>query len=188
MEIIVPSFDLAQQNEILYEELMTAIGNVIKSGQLIMGPDVVKLEKSLASYCKTKQAIGVANGSDALYLALLAAGIGPGDEVITTPFTFFATASSIVRTGAKPVFCDINPQTFNLAPQEIEKNLTSKTKAILPVHLYGQVAEMDKINAIAKAHNLVVIEDAAQALGASYDGRPACSFGDLACLFKFLPY
>lgn len=186
MEILVPSFDLAKQNEILYEELMTAIGNVIKSGQLIMGPDVVKLEKNLAAYCKTKQAIGVANGSDALYLALLAAGIGPGDEVITTPFTFFATASSIVRTGAKPVFCDINPQTFNLDPLEIEAKLTSKTKAILPVHLYGQVAEMDKINAIAKAHNLFVIEDAAQALGASYDGRPACSFGDLACL-SFYP-
>lgn len=186
MDVKVPSFDLLKQNQVLYDQLMEAIGSVIKSGQFIMGPDLIKLEEDLAVFCKTKYAIGVSNGSDALYLALLAADIGPGDEVITTPFTFFATASSIVRTGARPVFCDIDPKTFNIDSSEIEKKLTEKTKAILPVHLYGQVAKMDQILDLAKRYNLVVIEDAAQALGATFRGEPACSFGNLACL-SFYP-
>lgn len=186
MDVKVPSFDLLKQNQTLYDQLMEAVGSVIKSGQFIMGPDLIKLEEDLAVFCKTKYAIGVSNGSDALYLALLSADIGPGDEVITTPFTFFATASSIVRTGARPVFCDIDPKTFNIDSREIEKKLTEKTKAILPVHLYGQVAKMDEILDLAKRHNLIVVEDAAQALGATFRGEPACSFGNLACL-SFYP-
>lgn len=186
MNVKVPSFDLYEQNNTLYDEIMDAIGSIIRSGQLIMGPDLIKLEEDLAIFCQTKYAFGVSNGSDALYLALLAADIGEGDEVITTPFTFFATASSIVRTGAKPVFCDIDPKTFNIDPNLIVEKITKNTKAILPVHLYGQVAPMKEINEIAKKHNLIVIEDAAQALGASISGQPACSLGDLACV-SFYP-
>jgi dTDP-4-amino-4,6-dideoxygalactose transaminase len=129
--------------------------------------------------------IGVGNGSDALYLALLACGVGPGDEVITTPFTFFATAGSIVRTGATPVFVDIDPKTYNIDPELIASKITSQTKALLPVHLYGQPAEMDRIMEIADQHSLKVIEDAAQVLGANYHGKPVCSIGDAGCLSFF---
>lgn len=181
----VPSFDLTRQNSKLRDELMAAIGEVVDSGQFILGDSVERLEEAIAEICGVKHAIAVANGSDALYLALMAAGVGPGDEVITTPFTFFATAGSIVRAGAKPVFCDIDPKTFNIDPTQIEGKVTARTKAILPVHLYGQSADMDPINEIAGKNGLTVIEDAAQAIGAKYKGRPVGSVGDMACISFF---
>jgi len=181
----VPSFDLTRQNTKLRDELMAAIGEVVDSGQFILGDHVERLEESIAKICGVKHAVAVANGSDALYLALMAADVGPGDEVITTPFTFFATAGSIVRVGAKPVFCDIDPKTFNIDPTQIEGKVTARTKAILPVHLYGQPADMDQINAIAAKHKLTVIEDAAQAIGARYKGRPVGALGDMACISFF---
>jgi dTDP-4-amino-4,6-dideoxygalactose transaminase/acetyltransferase-like isoleucine patch superfamily enzyme len=181
----VPSFDLTRQNSKLRDELMAAIGEVVDSGQFILGDSVERLEEAIAEICGVKHAIAVANGSDALYLALMAAGVGPGDEVITTPFTFFATAGSIVRAGAKPVFCDIDPKTYNIDPTQIEEKITARTKAILPVHLYGQSADMDPINEIAAKYGLTVIEDAAQAIGAKYKGRPVGSLGDMACISFF---
>jgi dTDP-4-amino-4,6-dideoxygalactose transaminase/UDP-3-O-[3-hydroxymyristoyl] glucosamine N-acyltransferase len=181
----VPSFDLTRQNSKLRDELMAAIGQVLDSGQFILGDHVERLEESIAEICGVKYGIAVANGSDALYLALMAADVGPGDEVITTPFTFFATAGSIVRAGAKPVFCDIDPETFNIDPTQIEGRITARTKAILPVHLYGQSADMDPIDSIAAKHGLTVIEDAAQAIGARYHNRPAGSLGHMACISFF---
>lgn len=181
----VPSFDLKEQNWRLREELMRAIEEVVLSGQFILGEVVEEFEKAIAAYCGVKHAIGVANGSDALYIALAACGIGPGDEVITTPFTFFATAGSIVRAGATPVFADIDPKTFNIDPAEVAKKITYRTKAILPVHLYGLPADMDPINQIARNHNLKVIEDAAQAIGAEYKGRKVGTLGDAACISFF---
>jgi dTDP-4-amino-4,6-dideoxygalactose transaminase len=183
---MIPGFSLTRQNAELEKELTKVILEVIRGGQFILGENVAKLEKEIADLCGVDYAIGVGNGSDALFLALLACGVGPGDEVITTPFTFFATAGSIAHTGAKPVFCDIDPRTFNIDPSKIEDVITERTKAILPVHLYGQAADMDPINSIAKKHNLYVIEDAAQAIGAKYKGRPVGSLGDVAC-FSFFP-
>ena len=181
----VSSFDLTRQNNKLRDELMAAIGEVVDSGQFILGDSVERLEETIAEICGVKHAIAVANGSDALCLALMAADVGPGDEVITTPFTFFATAGSIVRAGARPVFCDIHPETFNIDPTQIEGKVTARTKAILPVHLYGQPANMDPINEIASRHGLIVIEDAAQAIGAKYKDRPVGSLGDMACISFF---
>jgi len=158
---------------------------VVASGMFILGKTVEEFEQELARYCGVKHAIGVANGSDALYIALVALGIGKGDEVITTPFTFFATAGSIVRTGATPVFADIDPQTFNLDPVEVAKKVTPKTKAIMPVHLFGQPCDMDPINDIAKQYGLKVVEDAAQAIGATYRGRKVGTLGDAACISFF---
>ncbi len=183
---MIPGFSLTRQNAKLEKELTEVILEVIRGGQFILGENVAKIEKEIADLCGVDYAIGVGNGSDALFLALLACGVGPGDEVITTPFTFFATAGSIAHTGAKPVFCDIDPGTFNIDPSKIEDVITERTKAILPVHLYGQAADMDPINSIAKKHNLYVIEDAAQAIGANYKGRPVGSLGDVAC-FSFFP-
>ncbi len=181
----VPSFDLTRQNSKLRDELMAAIGEVVDSGQFILGDHVERLEESVAEICGVRHGIAVANGSDALYLALMAADVGPGDEVITAPFTFFATAGSIVRVGATPVFCDIDPGTFNIDPTQIEARITARTKAILPVHLYGQSADMDPINSIADKHGLTVIEDAAQAIGARYHNRPVGSLGHMACISFF---
>ena len=181
----VPSFDLKEQNQRLRDELMAAIEDVVLSGQFILGDVVAFFETQIAQLCEVKHGIGVGNGSDALYIALVACGVGPGDEVITTPFTFFATAGSIVRAGATPVFADIDLETFNIDPLDIEKKITSRTKAILPVHLYGQSADMDPIMNIARKHGLKVIEDAAQAIGASYRGRMVCNLGDVACLSFF---
>lgn len=177
----VPLLDLKTQFKPMKHEIMKAIEEVCDSQGLILGKRVEDFEKNVAEYCSCKYAVGVSSGSDALIIALMVEGIGAGDEVITSPFTFIATVGAIARVGAKPVFVDINEDDFNINPDLIEAKITKKTKAIMPVHLYGQIAAMDKIMAIAKNHNLVVIEDAAQAIGSEYQGKRAGSFGDYGC-------
>jgi dTDP-4-amino-4,6-dideoxygalactose transaminase len=181
----VPSFDLKRQIAGLKKEIIEAIDRVITSSQFILGKQVSTLEEEIADLCGAGYGIGVANGSDALYLALLACGVGPGDEVITTPFTFFATGGAIARTGAVPVFADIDGQTYNIDPVQVAAKITSRTRAIMPVHLYGQSADMDRLLAIAREHKLKVVEDAAQALGATYQGRPVCGIADAGCISFF---
>ncbi len=161
-----------------------AVVEVLRSGRLAQGEKVAKFEEAFAEYCGTKYAIATDNGTSALIVALLSAGIGSGDEVITTPFTFIATANAVIFTGARPVFVDIEPETYNIDPAEIEKVITKRTKAILPVHLYGLMTDMEKINKIAKKHKLVVIEDSAQAHGAHIGGKKAGSWGLAGC-FSF---
>ncbi len=170
----------------LRNEIRRAIDEVCDRQALILGPSVERFEKKLAAYSGTKHAIGVSSGTDALLCAMMAMGIGPGDEVICPSFTFFATAGSIARLGATPVFADIDPRTFNLAADRIEEKMTSRTRAILPVHLFGQVARMEAINDIAGRHGVKVIEDAAQAIGAKRNGSPACSLSLAGCL-SFYP-
>ena len=182
----IPLMDLQSQYLSLEEEIKAAVSGVFDSGQYILGPNVRALEEEIAEYCGTKYAVGVANGTDALVLSLDACGIGPGDEVITTPYSFFATAEAISRVGAQPVFIDIDENTYNLDVSQIEDKITERTKALLPVHLFGQVALMDQITALARKHNLVVIEDACQAIGASFQGHKAGSWGDTGC-FSFFP-
>jgi dTDP-4-amino-4,6-dideoxygalactose transaminase len=182
----VPMTDLKAQYKTLKKEVDAAINRVVEHGQFILGPEVAAFEKEMASYCGTKFAVGVASGTDALLLALLACGIGPGDEVITTPFTFIATAEVISRCGAVPVFADIDPRTCNIDPVQIEARITSKTKAILPVHLYGQPTDMEAILKIGKHHKLKIIEDCAQALGAEYHGKKVGSLAHAGC-FSFFP-
>ncbi len=182
----VSFFDLKLQHAALAEELKTVVNRVIDSGIYILGPEVEALENEIAVYSGCQFGIGISSGTDALIVALLALDIRPGDEVITTPFSFFATASTIARIGAKPVFVDIEPDSYNLDPTKIEAAITPRTKAIMPVHLYGQMAEMDAIMDIAKQHNLSVIEDAAQAIGSEYKGRRAGSIGDFGS-FSFYP-
>ena len=188
----VPFFDLTSQFQSIEGEIRTALDGVFKTQQFILGPQVEDLERVIAEYCKTRYAIGVASGSDALLLSLMALGIGPGDEVILPPFTFFATAGVVSRVGANPVFVDIDPNTYNIDPSKIEAEVTSRTKAIMPVHLFGQCADMEPLLQIAKEKQLYVIEDAAQALGAEYrpprypEGRRAGQMGDLGC-FSFYP-
>jgi len=181
----IPMADLVGQYHTIRKEIKKAVEEVLESGRFIMGPQVKALEEALSNYSKTEFAIGCNSGTDALQLALMALDVGPGDEVITTPFTFVATAEVIGILGAKPVFVDINPVTYNIDPQKIEKSITGKTKAIIPVHLYGQPADMDAINTIAEKHNLPVIEDACQAIGAKYKDRKVCSLGTMACLSFF---
>ena len=166
----VPLLDLAQQHQKLRPELEAAVSRVLDTNGFILGDEVAKLEHEIAEYCSVRHAIGCASGSDAILLALMALGVGKGDEVITTPYSFFATVSSITRLGATPIFVDIEPDTFNIDPSQIESKITPKTKAIEPVHLYGQCADMSSINDIARAKNLTVVEDAAQAIGAENDG------------------
>ena len=183
----VPLLDLSHQHAPLREEIAHAMSQVVESNAFILGPEVSRLEKQIAEYCETKFAIGVSSGTDALLISLMAIGLGPKDEVITTPYTFFATVGSITRLGGKPVFVDIDPLTYNIDPEKIEEKITPRTKAILPVHLYGQCADSDAILKIADKHNLYVIEDAAQAIGTQYrDGRKAGNMGDLGC-FSFFP-
>src|SRR4051812_22278476 len=182
----VPLLDLKLQYESLKNEIEETVLRVCRSQHFIMGPEVEGLEKELATYSGAKYCVAMSSGTDALLAALAALDVGAGDEVITTPFTFFATAGCIWRMGAKPVFVDIDPATFNLDPRGIEAAITPRTKAIMPVHLYGQCADMDPINAIAKKHGLVVIEDAAQAIGAEYRGRRAGSLSAIGC-FSFFP-
>jgi dTDP-4-amino-4,6-dideoxygalactose transaminase len=181
----IPLVDLKAQYESLKTEIDEAIIRVIASTQFILGPEVNAFEQEIAAFIGTKYAVGVASGTDALHLALLAGGIQPGDEVITTPFTFIATAETITHCGAVPVFVDIDPRTYNIDPARIEAKITKKTKAILPVHLYGQPADMDPISKLAGKYKLKVIEDCAQALGAKYKGKRVGSLGDAGCLSFF---
>ncbi len=182
----VPLLDLKAHHDPLHQEIMAALEQTFRSQAFILGPDVGKLEERVAAYCQTTYGIGVSSGTDALLVALMALGIGPGDEVITTPYSFFATAGAVVRLGAKPVLVDIDPVTYNLDPAKIKSALTANSKAIIPVHLYGQCADMAPIMDVAKQHNLSVIEDAAQAIGSEYgDGRRACSLGTIGCLSFF---
>jgi len=182
----VPMLDLFAQYKPLDKQILNAIHEVYVSKKFINGPQLLELEKKIADYCNCKYSVGVSSGTDALIISLMAFDIGEGDEVITSPFTFFATAGSIFRVGAKPVFIDINPKTYNIDPDLIEEKITENTKAIIPVHIFGQCAEMDKINEIAKKHGLFVIEDAAQAIGSEYKGKRAGSLGDIGC-FSFYP-
>ncbi|MCL6471235.1 MAG: DegT/DnrJ/EryC1/StrS family aminotransferase [Firmicutes bacterium] len=182
----IPLLDLQAQYSSIKDEVESAVLDVLRSGRYILGPKVKEFEAAIADYCGAKYAVGVANGTDALVLSLEASGIGPGDEVITSPFTFFATAESISRLGAKPVFIDIDPQTYNLDVEQIEAKITARTKAIMPVHIFGQPAEMDTIDDIAQRHGIKVIEDACQAIGAEYRGRKVGSLGSVAC-FSFFP-
>ena len=182
----VPLLDLRAQYAPLKEEILAVVAEICDSQRFILGDKVEALEKELAEYCTSGAAVGVSSGSDALLIALMAEGIKPGDEVITSPFTFFATVGAIVRAGAKPVFADIDPVTFNIDPAKIVEKITPKTRAIIPVHLFGQAADMDPIVAIAKEHNLFIIEDACQAIGAEYKGKRVGSFAEYGA-FSFFP-
>ncbi len=181
----VPLLDLKAQFEPIEGEIRQAIDAVLASQRFILGPEVTGLEEEVAAYSGCAHGIGVSSGSDALLCALMALKIGPGDEVITSTFSFFATAGCIVRLGAKPVFVDIEPDTFNIDPKHVASALTDRTKAILPVHLFGQCADMDPILTLAEARGIAVVEDAAQAVGATYRTRPAGSLGTLGCLSFF---
>ena len=183
---MIPFLDLKTQYRSIKDEIHRAIESVLESGQYVLGDEVVAFESEFARYCGADDGVAVNSGTSALHLALLAAGIGPGDEVITVPFTFVATVAAICYTGAHPVFVDIDPRTFTMDPRQIEAAVTPRTKAILPVHLYGQPADMDPILTVARRHGLVVIEDAAQAHGAEYKGRRVGGIGDLGC-FSFYP-
>jgi len=182
----VPLIDLGPQHRALREQLLGAIERVLDSQQFVLGSEVQTLEQAVANYCHTRHAIGCASGSDALLLALMALDLKPGDEVITSPFTFFATGAAIARVGATPIFVDINQRTYNLDVDLVESAITSRTRAILPVHLYGQCAEMAKLMEISDRRKLPVIEDAAQAIGSELDGRRAGSIGLVGC-FSFYP-
>lgn len=177
--------DVVGQYKHIKSEVDEAIHKILDSGQFILGKEVGEFECQAAGYLGVKYAVGCASGTDALQVAMMALGIGPGDEIITTPFTFVATTETIVLLGAKPVYVDIDPKTFNINPAAIEEAITPRTKAIIPVHLYGQAADMDPILAIARKHSLKVIEDSAQAMGASYKGKKVCTFGDVSCISFF---
>ena len=177
--------DLVNQYQSIRKEMDKAIKGILESGYFVMGPQVEAFEQEMADFSDVKFGVGCASGTEALQIALMTIGIEPGDEVITTPFTFVATAEVIVLFGARPVFVDIDPSTYCIDVEKIEKAVSKKTKAIIPVHLYGQAADMDSINAIAKKHDLPVIEDAAQAVGATYKGKRACGLGDMGCLSFF---
>src|SRR5690625_2784086 len=183
---MIPISDPKSQLDTIQDELLKELKDVLKSGQYILGSRVSDLECTIAKRLGTTEAIGVGNGTDALILTLHAYGIGKGDEVITTPFTFFATAEAISRVGATPVFVDVHEHSYNLDPNKLRKQITPATKAIMPVHLFGQAAEMTVINKIAKEHQLLVIEDACQAFGATYQGEKVGGLGHAAC-FSFFP-
>ena len=182
----VPLLDLVAQYRTIRDEVREAVLEVLETQRGVGGPQVEALEKAVAAYCGCAHGVGVSSGTDAILVSLMALGIGRGDEVITTPFTFFATAGCIARVGAKPAFVDIDLRTYNLDPARLEAAVTKRTKAIMPVHLFGQMAEMDSIMAVARKHNLAVIEDAAQAIGAEFKGRRAGSIGTCGC-FSFYP-
>lgn len=182
----VPLLDLVAQHQTIRDEVMAAVTRVFDTQQFIMGAGVAEFEREAAAYCRVKHAIGCASGSDALLLALMALNVGAGDEVITTSYSFFATAGAITRLGAHPVFVDIAYDDFNLNVELLERAITPHTRAIMPVHLFGQCARMDVILEVARAHNLPVVEDAAQAIGAEFQGRRAGTMGDIGC-FSFFP-
>lgn len=181
----VPLLNLKAQYQTIKSEIDAAVAEVMESQHFILGPKVSDCEKAIAKYSGCAHGVGVSSGSDALLICLMAEGIGSGDEVITTPYTFFATAGAIARLGAKPVFVDIDPTTYNLDPAQIEAKITPRTRAIIPVHLYGQMADVDGVMAVANKHKLVVIEDGAQAIGAEDKGRRAGSIGHYGCLSFF---
>ncbi|GAB4292165.1 MAG: DegT/DnrJ/EryC1/StrS family aminotransferase [Myxococcota bacterium] len=181
----IPNLDIVRLHKPIKNELLAAIEKVIDSGEFINGREVNEFERKLAEYCGVKYAVGVSSGTDALIAALMAFEVRPGDEIITTPYTFFATAGSIARLGAMPLFVDIEPDTFNINPNEIEEKITNKTVGIIPVHLFGQSADMRPILAVAKKHNLWTLEDAAQSIGAKYEGKQVGTFGDSAILSFF---
>jgi dTDP-4-amino-4,6-dideoxygalactose transaminase len=183
---MIPYLDLRAQYQSIKPEVDAAIARVLESAQFVLGDAVAGFERAFADYCGAGEAIGVNSGTSALHLALLAAGVGPGDEVITVPFTFVATVSAIGYAGARAVLVDIEPDYYTMDPAKLEKAITPRTKAIIPVHLYGQPADMDPILSIARKHGLTVIEDAAQAHGAKYHGRPCGSMGEVGC-FSFYP-
>ena len=182
----VPFIDLSPQFKSIRKEVYPAVSRVFESQRFILGEEGRRFEEEAARFLGVRHAIGVASGTDALVLAFAALGIGKGDEVITTPFSFFATASAIVRAGAKPVFCDIEADSLNLDPEKIRRRLTRRTRAILPVHLFGRACRMDAVSKIAAREGLAVIEDAAQSFGASFGGRMTGSLGDIGC-FSFYP-
>lgn len=182
----VPLLDLQAQYVSLRDDLQQAVDRVMSSQRFVLGDEVRQLETSLAEYCQTKHAVGCASGSDALLLALMALDVKAGDEVITTPFSFFATGACVARLGARPVFVDINPDTYNIDPSRVADAITPRTKVIMPVHLYGQCAEMDPLLEIGRRHGIPVVEDAAQAIGATDNGRRAGSMGAIGC-FSFYP-
>ena len=183
---MIPFLDLKAQYQRIKPEIDAAIAQVVDSGHFVLGPQVAAFEERFAAYCGAKHCMALNSGTSALHLALLAAGIGPGDEVITVSMTFVATTAAILYCGAKPVFVDVDPDTWTMDPKLIEAAITPRTKAILPVHLHGLMADMDPIMEIARRHGLVVIEDAAQSHGAEYKGRRAGSIGDVGC-FSFYP-
>ncbi|MEW6051606.1 MAG: DegT/DnrJ/EryC1/StrS family aminotransferase [Candidatus Zixiibacteriota bacterium] len=182
----VPLLDLTRQYAYLKPAMDKAVLDVLAHGKFILGPEVAQFEKEIASLCHVRYAVGVASGTDALLISLHAAGVGPGDEVITSNFSFFASAGVISRLGATPVFVDIEPDSYNIDPHLLETAISPRTKAIMPVHLFGQMADMDPIMAIARKHKIAVIEDGAQSIGAEYKGKPCGSIGDLGC-FSFFP-
>ena len=182
---MIPLVDLTAQYHTIKDEIDSAIHATLESGHFILGPEVTKLEEDIAKYLDVSHAIGVASGTDALILALRALDIGPGDEVIAPAYTFFATAGTIMSVGAKPVFVDVEPQTYNIDIQTLQSAITTRAKAIIPVHLYGHPAEMDPILKIANSHNIKVIEDTAQAFGATYNGKQVGTLGDIGCLSFF---
>ncbi|MCX8116221.1 MAG: DegT/DnrJ/EryC1/StrS family aminotransferase, partial [Burkholderiaceae bacterium] len=186
MTMVVPMLDLARQHRLLEGELLPRWQALLRAGQFIGGAEVESLEREFAARLGVRHAVALNSGTDALWLALVAAGVGPGDEVITTPFSFVATAATIVHAGARPVFADIDPHTFNLSPASVARAVTARTKAILPVHLFGQPADLPALQAIARDCGAVLIEDCAQSFGATFEGRPTGSFG-LAGAFSFYP-
>ncbi|MFO0891530.1 MAG: DegT/DnrJ/EryC1/StrS family aminotransferase [Isosphaeraceae bacterium] len=184
--VSVPALNLRAQYETIRDEIEPVVRSVLESQMFVLGPEVASLEAEVADYCGAAHGIGCASGSDALLLPLMALEIGPGDEVITSPYTFFATGGAIWRTGARPVFVDVEPDTYNIDPELIEAAITPRTRAIIPVHLYGQTADMGPIREIAQRHRLAILEDAAQAIGAAYHGSRAGTLGDVAA-FSFYP-
>ncbi|MCK9555669.1 DegT/DnrJ/EryC1/StrS family aminotransferase [bacterium] len=182
----IPIIDLGKLYKEIKPEIDAAVSKVIADAKFILGPEVSEIEKKIAGYCGSKYAVGCASGTDAILLSLMSLGVEPGDEIITTPFTFFATAGSISRAGAIPVFVDIEPGTFNLNPELVETKITKRTKGILPVHLFGQIVDMDPLINLKKRYNLFIVEDACQAIGAKYKNKIAGSIGDAGC-FSFFP-
>lgn len=182
----VPLFDTKLQNNALAPELQAAFARVLASGQFILGAEVQGFERQCAAYLGVRHALGISSGTDAILLALMALGIGPGDEVVCPSFTFFATAGCVTRTGARPVFCDVSADSFNLDVTDVARRITPHTKAIMPVHLYGQAADMTALNELARKHGVKVIEDACQAVGATQNGRPVGGLGDFGA-FSFFP-
>ncbi len=182
----VPLLDLTQQYDQIRDEIHQVLEDLMARQQFILGPEVASLEKEVAGYCGARCAVGVSSGTDALLLALMALGISPGDEIVTTPFTFFATAGVVARLGARPVFADIEPDTFNIDPAKAEKAITDKTKALIPVHLFGRCASMEPLLEMTEARGFYIVEDAAQAIGAKASQRKAGAIGDVGC-FSFFP-